>query len=491
MRARTVAAAALLLAALPAAVAAQNCDLSSGQLNRVASGTPQEMTFIGGGVTFTCPDGKVIRADSAVLVAATEQRFLIGHAYYADAEKALSADRINYFAREKHLNAQLHVVLNDRVNGATIQGDYLDYYLANGPQTPSRTYVYGGRPHAVWRAKPGADGAPRADTTSTVVDADRMEIQGQDNFHAMGNVVLTRGPMKGTASEVEYAPADNHVRLIGNARIEGERFALTGGTLDGTLVGNTFKDVTATFQAQLQSEDLTVKGSSVAIAFADGQVERLVALSPERTKRTATDGSGLAEATSREFKLVADSIDALAPGEKLEKVVAVGRAYGERQNDSIATKLPDIVSKDWLRGDTIVATFVAAAPSAAKAGGKVAGKPNAAVRAAPPRAPADTAQRVLERIVASGGTTPASSAYRIVDEKQPKGMPAVNYLLAQRIAVAFRDGEVHEVHAEGQIRGLHLEPTPPAPAKKPDERSKPTTNSVARSPAGSTGSGKP
>jgi lipopolysaccharide export system protein LptA len=500
----------LLLGGAGAAQAqSSGCPGEAGHSLTLNGGTPAEQTFLSGGVTFTCPDGKLIKSDSAVVVRSADQTFLIGHAYYSDKEKTLTGDRIYYWGRDQHLTAQTGVVLTDKVNGAVFHGEFLDYYQPRPGQPESRGIIYGvgtgGRPHAVLRGKtaaaaaarpapaPGQPAAP-ADTAATLVDADRMEIQGQKTFHAMGNVVLTRADMKGTAQEAFYSPDDERLKLDGNAKVTGQEVSLAGGIIDGTLAGNQFKDVTATFRAVLDAKDLHVKAPSLTVAFDSGQVRRLIALSAKRSNRTATDGDVLAEAQARDFRLTADSIDALAPNQKIERVVAVGRAYGESQNDSIKVKMPDIASKDWLRGDTITGFFADATPRAADRGrtagnasprnGRVADRGSArpaeraAAAAAPGGAPADTAQRVLERILAVGSTPPASSMYRIVDQKKPKAAPAISYLLAKRITVAFRDGEVSEVHAEGEIRGIHLEPQ----EKKPEKKASPPRRTVAQAP---------
>ncbi len=519
-----------------AARAQENCDVAIGGNSQVfARGTPSEAQYMGGGVTVDCKaSGRVFKADSMVILANGDQRLLIGHAYAADPEKTLTADQINYLGQQKHMFAQFGatnptVTLVDKVNGAVIRGQFMDYFPAQGKQESHAT-IYSGagatRPHAVLHGKTGKPGAPAdttkpaadtshnavpaapqpADTSATLVDADRMEIMGQKAFHAIGHVVLTRADMKGTADDAVYDPDADHLKLSGSAHVTGDQFTLSAGTIDGTLTGNEFKEVVATFQAVLDSKDLHVKSPAMTVSFEKGQVQRLVALSAERSKRTATDGKALAEAFAKDFHLVADSIDARAPDQKIEQVVAVGHAYGERQNDSIKVKMPEIASKDWLRGDTITGYFTDAPPkakaekngngknvrngkSAAAAPPKLAGKPVGGAPGA--AAPADSVERVLERIVAQGdGSTPASSMYRIPDDKKPEAAPAISYLLARKIVVAFRDGEVREVSADGAIRGIHLMPEEKPAKGKDDKDSKAAAaKKLATRPA--TGSSRP
>jgi hypothetical protein len=142
-----------------------------------------------------------------------------------------------------------------------------------------------------------------------------------------------------------------------------------------------------------------------------------------------------ARAVSPDFVLTADSIDALSPKQKLERVFAVGRAHGQQWSDTIADgELPELIRHDWVRGDTIRAFF----------GDRRS-----------PAAAADSA-RVLERVIATGN--PASSTYRMREQVGNTVEISVNYITAKKLDVAFKEGEVDNVRAEGDIRGLYLQP---------------------------------
>ncbi len=102
----------------------------------------------------------------------------------------------------------------------------------------------------------------------------------------------------------------------------------------------------------------------------------------------------------------------------------------------------------------------------------------------------DSVERVLERIVAEGTeSAPASSMYRIVDDKKPEATPSISYSLAKEITVSFRDGEVHEVKLEGGVRGIHLQPEDPKQKPKPKEE-KAAPKEAAAAPSAK-GSGRP
>ena len=70
-------------------------------------------------------------------------------------------------------------------------------------------------------------------------------------------------------------------------------------------------------------------------------------------------------AVAETFELEGDSIDVRAPGQVLERVVAVGNARGESfARDSLNNEhTPDIARSDWVSGDTIIAIFRPVAPS--------------------------------------------------------------------------------------------------------------------------------
>lgn len=195
-----------------------------------------------------------------------------------------------------------------------------------------------------------------------------------------------------------------------------------------------------------------------------------------------------ARVTSKEMRMVGDSIDAVAPDQQLERVVAVGAAFGERITTDTTIVRPAIAANDWMSGDTIIATFAEAPDSVASdtaaadviaaetetsttnaADTTGAGVADTATFAS---AEADTAsaraERVLETLTAIGTSTDARSLYAAADEEDPTAPPALSYLIAQRIHVTLRDGAVFDVNAVGRdgqpVHGLYLEPADSARA---------------------------
>jgi hypothetical protein len=227
---------------------------------------------------------------------------------------------------------------------------------------------------------------------------------------------------------------------------------MSGDTVQGrTNDADEMEEVIALRNGHLVASDVDVQAPLIRVLFEEGEVSRLIAVGDKPAPgAVATDVQGLASAISKDFRLSADSIDAIAPMRRLEKVTAVGRAHGERITDDLANaNIPAISAHDWMKGDTVITTFADGPP-----------------------APDDTTAsptREVERVVAIGtAAARASSMYRITDNDRPDAPPGVNYMLAQRIIVNMKDGGVSTVDATGNVQGVYLQPGQNAvPAQPP------------------------
>jgi lipopolysaccharide export system protein LptA len=405
------------------------------------------MWFIGGGALFKCADGVVIRSDSLAYIGAAGLVEFIGNVEFVDSLKTLTSKYAQYIGgQERKVIARDSVMLTDRKNGSTVRAPYLEYYQVSATRPEPLVNIYSGRPRATM-IRTSADGA-RTDTT--IIDSDAMQIHGERIFIGTGNVVMTRGATRAYGNQAHFDQAADSMFLAGKARILSEDYQLHGDTIFATMTpGDEFREVVARTEAKLESEDLRAEAPNLRILFEKGEVHRLIAVG---TRAAAASGRGEATAAARQqavafstdFRLRADSIDALTPAQTLEKVTAIGAAFGERvMSDSATGARPSVAASDWMRGDTILATFVAG--------------PERLETAA-----ADTAtrrERLLDTITAIGL---AQSLYALYDQDDAKAKPAVSYTLAHRIEVRLRDGEVAHVNAEGvdgrPVHGLYLQP---------------------------------
>lgn len=475
---------ALLLAcaaAWPAAsahaqISARDCEIVDGRDLRVLNqGMPNERAILSGDAQIRCTGGVLVRADTMISHTAAGRREFVGNVLFQDSLKSLTADRVDYEHADGRALARGNVMLVDRVDGSVVRDASELEYLRETPDRPESRAIVRGRPHAtLYQSRPAADTAGSAAAGEPPppleIDADSMAIVGERVYRAIGNVEMQRGETHGTAGEAEFDQVEQRVVLLGEAIIEGEGFTLSGERLVAYLAGEHLREVHALEEAVLLGEDLRIDAPELQVYFRDGAVHRMIAMrlpaetGPDSSAAAAADSLAAAadtlvtdeapaaplrtvgpqpRATATEFWLVADSIDALIPDQRLEQVVAVGNAYGERAADSLTAALPELVGRDWLRGDTITGYFVEA-PAADTVATDSTSDGRARNRVA------------LERLVAVGEGGKAQSLYRIREEG--KDRPGVNYLTANRIMLFLRDGEVVSVEAVGPVRGYHLQP---------------------------------
>jgi len=460
-----------LAAPAPAAGQTRDCELVRARKARnITSGTT-ETWFISGPAEFTCTDSTVVRADSAVLTRGSSLQ-LIGNVFYADSARTLEADRAIYYMEAARLVAQDNVVLTDRrENGSVIRAPQLTYERA-GPARPEARTIVTGRPHAI--LYPGDAGAAEPGDTAAQpfeVDADWMEIQGERRFMAVGAVEIVRGEVRSGARTATFDQDNDLLVLTGDAWIRQEDLRLGAQGIEVRLEGEQLREVIARRDAHLEGRDLNVTATTIRLEFAEGELQRLVAVTPPAVAASAVDtaptdpqaaeappadtGRARAVAVARELRLVADSIDALAPGEELRELVAVGDAFAERQLDSLSTGLPSLVATDWASGDSIYAYFTTAAPSPDSAAAVAALPPDSSARQEAGR---DTAEIVLERLVVVGPGGRAQALYRVSRRREESGPPAINYTVADRIVLILSEGEIKEAEATGEVRGRYLEP---------------------------------
>ncbi len=510
----------LVLAALPAAAAAQQTrtcrQTRPSDFQRIVNAWGQELLYFKDPVRWVCTGGILLEADSAVMNRAVSTIELVGGVVYRDTARELTADWANYMGKDDQLYARGNVVLRELDTQARITGETLDYRRATPERPESRMIVQGGRPHAVLPPRPDSAAATPPDTAQPLEVWGRViEIDNENIFRARGDVELLRGDMRGAGQSLRYSDAEEHLTLRGKAHVESDAYRLEGERIDAQLQGDTLREVRADSAARLVSEDLTILSQQLRIGFIGGDIDRLEAWTPgdrvSSTSRTApaepgrasprpapvppapgASGSaaspaspppGMALAIAKDFRLSADSIDARADSGAVREVRAVGRARGERKPDSTGARVPGIVARDWVQGDTIIGYFdqrpTAARPadtsarrrSALERGGldsmKTVPEGDVAAddlrRRGSERADPDSLETVLERIVVIGTAAPALSLYRLEPE-HPGGPRPVNFMRAKKIELFLTHGDVERVEAEGPIEGRYLEPVPPKPA---------------------------
>ncbi|MDT8340977.1 MAG: hypothetical protein RQ751_05645 [Longimicrobiales bacterium] len=433
-----------------------------------------------------CEGGVRINADSLVSFEATGFNQLFGNVFFEDATRSLRATNARYFDRVGRLEADGAVRLTDKESGNVLTGENLLYLRAIPPGRPTEELtLWGGRPHALLHTGGGGTGDPAAPArTPYDVTADRIFLRGSSFFQAAGRVEVVRDSLNAFADTLRYEELGERLLLSREARVEQARYDLLGREILLHAPGDTLRRVEARGEGRLLGEDLELEAPFIRMGFQDGTLERLWAtpLRPGQELEMTVglrflpqelDSVDLARPRARatDFEVNADSIEVQAPGEVLERLFAVGSARAESSaRDSLNTPdTPDLVRRDWIRGDTVVALF----------------------GEAPERAAGDSVRHVLERLEARGA---AASLYRLEPDSagadappdslaaagvvapeaergeieggaaetrifRPRREPAVHYVTAFEIIIVFDDGQVDRMEVRGLEQGIHLDPS--------------------------------
>jgi lipopolysaccharide export system protein LptA len=408
---------------------------------------------------FVCDGGqRTIMADTATYSRASGQIELFGRAEIRDPERILTAARATYFTQIRQLSARGNVVVTDRSTGSVIEGDVLTF-LEETPERPesqiTATATTGQARATLLRERSGEPGVQ----DTTVVDASQIDVMGDRLFRGLGDAVMTRDSLRATGFMIEYEQEAGTLVVNGNGVIEVPNYELRGDSITASVTeGEQIRDVFARHNTSLHSEDLQVRAPALRLFFEDGEVSRMVAqpweapqFAPPWPRPTAQND---------QFRMEADSIDVLAPGQRLEEAVATGTARVERLTpDSLRMLLPEVeaevlalIEHDWVDGDTVRAYFTDGPPRARSVEERLA-DPDAAA-AEDEVAP----ERVLERLWAAG--EPARTMHRTRDENAgPDVKFSIAYLVGREIDVTFTGGAVAVVTASEDVRGVYLQPT--------------------------------
>lgn len=399
--------------------------------------------FAGGNVQLRCEGSSVsMRSDSVASYASQIVEF-IGAVRYEDSSMTMDADRGTYRRAGERWEARGNVVTRNS-SGTTLRGPSLDYLrVVPGLRDTAEVYAPG---------RPTIDYVPRDSTGAAqepyVIVGDRVRLKGSDRVWAGGRVTVNRSDLAASADSMRLdTGAGQDGDLVGNALIRGlgkDTFSLAGARIKLRLKSNELDYVQADGAADATSDEWTLKADTIGLDVNDRVLEQTVAWG--RSSRP--------HAVSERYEILADSLAFESPGKVLTEARAFGKAWVASGLDTAGT------GRDWLRGDTVVASF-AKADSAA--GGKT----------------------MVRRIESRRA---ASSYYQVVNADRP-GQPSLNYARGDRIVVLMRadsTGGVERVDIEGQVDGVQLEPSAPkapSPADsvaKPGSAAKPDSTGAAR-----------
>jgi lipopolysaccharide export system protein LptA len=474
----------LLLAALASALLgteamAQNvCNLIYQQGTWVSVGAEgQRVINASGPLLVQCSAGEELRADSAVLYEAINEVHLFRRVDYQDPTRSLTSDYATYNGTTGRLWATGSVVFTDKTRGSTLRGPNLEYFRAAQGRTDAQA-IATERPHLTVAPRGGRQREPME------VDADRITTVGEDHVNAEGNVVIDGKEMDAWGDAAYYDAVAERMELRRNARARGERYEITGDFIEADLAEGALERVLSRGNARLIEERMRVTGPQLQLFFARDSLQRLV--SGHAT--SGENSAGRSVALARGFRMEADSLEALTPGQRIRQVIAIGTAEGQSW-DTLRVASPSLTDpaapdtvegvalgeRDLIFADTIIGYFAgdsARSDSAAATASTTADADSAltetaqadSARPATPIPPPAATVRSdstaeLERVLALGS---ARSLYRMRPSREEAQdttrKPGINYVIADTIDLAFLQGEVDVATVRGLKRGVYLDP---------------------------------
>jgi hypothetical protein len=392
-------------------------------LREGANGTKD--SFWGGGILAHCiGQGNTLIADSAEYYGAQGMLHLIGNVHYTEPRLTVDSRTMTYYQTDDHLHAEGDVVAV-MSNGGTLRGPSADYYRST-PKRPQARMFAPGRPQVTLVQK-DTTGRGRPPDTAHVV-ANQITMQGDSLVYASGKVQITRPDLLATGDSAFMDSGHDFARLMREPLVKGlgsNAFTLTGGLIDVYSKNRQLERVVATPGGHALSKDLELVADTIDLRIQTNQLQRAIAW-----------GKGRARAVSPEREIIADSIDAIMPGQRVREVRAFRNAYAESNPDSGVVS----TQRDWMRGDTIVARFDTLV------GTDTAGRPR------------------IREIVAEGN---ARSFYQMKNSKGPQTQPTVNYVRGRIIDIIFEDRKVSTVTVTEKATGVLIEPAADTAAGKP------------------------
>jgi lipopolysaccharide export system protein LptA len=369
----------------------------------------------------------VLRADSAEYYQAAGLLVLVYNVTYDEPSRArLTANRVTYYTGDERLVAEGNVVVS-LPTGTTMVGPSAEYLREAPSLRPASRLTAPGRPTVRiigGAARGNARSSTRGgrDTSLTTIIANTVVDEADSVVYASGQVEITRSDVIANSDSAVFEQDTERARLMRDARIRGTRgrpFTMSGAQIDLYTRERELSRVLARQDARVVSDSLTLRSDTVDLRLTAGLLQFAFAWGPSR-----------ARAVSPERDLVADSIAAYMPGQRVRELRALRRAVATTLADTARVTTTD---RDVLRGDTVIARFDSAA------------------------AARDTTRTPpVEQLVAAGNAT---SLFHLASREGKQGRPSVNYVRGRVITVDFDSGAVREVTVVGQSDGVYLEPS--------------------------------
>jgi lipopolysaccharide export system protein LptA len=387
--------------------------------------TGKAFTYAGGGIVGNCRGENIhITADSAESYEANDLHILIGNVKYREEKYAIDAKRATYYKAEERLVFQdsVHAVLTKEA--ATLDGPQLEYLRAVRGTRDRQRVVATQRPRLTYIEKDstGKDQPPVILLGNTIIG------DGDSTFHAMGNVRIERTDVTATGDSAMFDGARRYSRLMKGPVVQStgnEPFTLKGRVIDMFGEARQLDRVVAIDSANAVSKEFNVVSDTIDMRLTDRKLSRAFAFGPSGARATTSDRD-----------IVADSLDIVMPDQRIRELRAIGKAFAESDPDTTRIRSDE---RDWIRGDTLIARFDSLAP-------------------------ADTSKPQIRDLFAAGQ---ASAYYQVAADSSNRSKPGINYVTGRVIRLAFKEREVETVTVTDQASGVYLAPLPADSTARP------------------------
>ncbi len=412
--------------------------------------------FAGGGVIITCEGTSVRMASDSVAAYGGKVVQFIGKVHYTDSTVTLTADNGTYFKDGERWEARGNVVTTNLNTGSTLKGPSLDYYRAvKGIRDTVEVYAIS-RPTINYVTK---DSAGKAQEPYIIV-GDRVRMKGDEQIWAGGKVTVDRSDLatRSDSLGLNTGKAGKGLLLGGSPTLKAsgkDTLDLAGKRIDFVLAERKITSVQSSDSAHAVTKDVDLVGDTISITLEDEKARLTLAWGRQHHPVALT----------ADYELRGDSLVIDTPGQKLEIVRGIGRAWAGAKPDS-ATK-----ERDWVSGDTVVIRFADDTGSKSRVSQlEATGTGKSFYR---------TAEKGTEK--GGQGRGPDSTKALAVNDKPRK--PSLNYARADRIVIHMRpagDEGVEKVDFFGNVDGIQLEPDSTAGKAKPAMPRPATTPTFSR-----------
>jgi hypothetical protein len=439
MRACLPALGLLAMVVSPAAAQGRACQMQVDHVARQGMQTEvggSSNYFAGGDVRLTCRGQEVhIWCDSLASYQGQLVQF-IGHFRYEDERATVTSDNGTYYKDNERWEAQGHVVYVSRRDGSRLEGPNARYFRRIAGTRDLEEVEADQRPRLTLAAQDsaGRPGEPY------VILADRIRMKGSDQMWGGGQVNIDRSDLHGRGDSLQLDTGKASAGfLLGHAAIHrtaSDSFALSGKRIDLALAKKELTGVTGRDSASLTSKNLDLTSETIDLRLEHRKVVQTRAWGKTQLPRALAD----------DYEVRGDSLIFDTPAETLKEVRSFRNGWVGLKPDSAKGE------RDWLAGDTVVASFEEQTSQGAK-------------------------KSALRRLEARRS---ARSFYRVAG-KTAAAPPSITYSRADRIVLFMQHADslkLERVEMTGDVDGAQLTPQ----AAKPDSARKDTTATRRRKP---------